>query len=318
MPFAIKALWVAVYFRWKHEGCSGKVFDRVQWKYEVLMARRSECAPHLCRSRLVFSVRASMIFILVTGVWLGWLTRSAQVQREEVEVIEEADGWVNYDCDRETGSTLRGLRWPQTLVKWVGIDYFGNVTSAYLGVEDFDRQLTRIRHLRRLEYLQLSYSRVTDAGLENIAELTHLGELLLRGTRISDAGLVHLKGLTDLRCLVLGHTSVTGVGFSHLRGLTGLRCLILDHAPITDASLAHLKGLSDLVGLSLAKTKISDAGIANLSHLNHLQSLNLYGTEITDAGLNHLAGLSSLQELDLEGTKVTEVGARISKSACRT
>lgn len=57
-----------------------------------------------------------------------------------------------------------------------------------------------------LQYLQLSGTRVSNAGLAHLRHLTGLKVLWLYDTPISDAGLVHLRGLTGLRVLNLRST----------------------------------------------------------------------------------------------------------------
>lgn len=57
-----------------------------------------------------------------------------------------------------------------------------------------------------LQYLQLSGTRVSNAGLAYFRHLTGLKVLWLYDTPISDAGLVHLRGLTGLRVLNLRST----------------------------------------------------------------------------------------------------------------
>ena len=58
-------------------------------------------------------------------------------------------------------------------------------------------------HVRKrgLQWLDLSGTRVTGAGLEHLAKLSALEEINLSGTPLSPKGLVPLKGLRRLRCL---------------------------------------------------------------------------------------------------------------------
>lgn len=57
-----------------------------------------------------------------------------------------------------------------------------------------------------LQYVQLSGTRVSNAGLAHLRHLTGLKVLWLYDTPISDAGLVHLRGLTGLQVLNLRST----------------------------------------------------------------------------------------------------------------
>lgn len=68
-----------------------------------------------------------------------------------------------------------------------------------------------------LQYLQLSSTRVTNAGLVHLRGLTSLRVLWLYDTQVSDAGLVHLQGLTGLRVLNLRSTLVSVGGVDALQ-----------------------------------------------------------------------------------------------------
>jgi len=113
-------------------------------------------------------------------------------------------------------------------------------------------------------------------------------ELNLSRSKITDAGLLHLKGLTGLQTLSLYRTQTTDVGLVHLKGLTKLQSLNLQLTKITDAGLAHLKGLANLETLSLQLTKITDAGLVHLKGLTGLQVLYVSNTKVTDAGVAEL------------------------------
>jgi hypothetical protein len=129
-------------------------------------------------------------------------------------------------------------------------------------------------------------------------------------TRVTDAGLVHLAGTARLRELYLCGTGVTEEGLEHLSGLTNLRVLDLWRCEsLTDASLKHLGGMTGLRRLSLWNTEITDAGLMHLNRLTTLQEIDLSHTEVTDAGLKHLEGLTSLQKIGLIGCEeVTDAG----------
>ena len=49
--------------------------------------------------------------------------------------------------------------------------------------------------------------------------------LHLSGTHVTDAGLTHLAGMTQMQRLLLGDTSVTDAGLAHLAGMTQIQAL---------------------------------------------------------------------------------------------
>jgi len=176
---------------------------------------------------------------------MGWIIHRAEVQRATVAAIERAGGEVLFDWEWQwkqgrpvrTGTT----RWPDWLVDRIGVDYLFNVTFVTLRYRGSDELLARIGQLRRLEYLDLAHSPVTDAGLAHLQGLTALQFLSLDDTKISDAGLVHLKGLARLQTLLLGLTTVGDAGLPHLKPLTALKMLSLYLTSVSDGAGRNLQ-----------------------------------------------------------------------------
>jgi mono/diheme cytochrome c family protein len=105
-----------------------------------------------------------------------------------------------------------------------------------------DAQLALLAPVAQQVYaLNLAGSKVTDAGLAQLAPLTNLRSLHLEKTAITDAGLVHLKGLTNLEYLNLYGTGVTDAGLANLEGLKNLRALYLWGSKATDAGAEKLQ-----------------------------------------------------------------------------
>lgn len=90
-------------------------------------------------------------------------------------------------------------------------------------------------------WLDVSRTRITDAGLESVAKLTNLTRLDVHHTNISDAGLARLAPLTHLESLNLYGTAITDAGLDHLKGLTALRALHLWQTKVTPQAVARLK-----------------------------------------------------------------------------
>ena len=147
-----------------------------------------------------FSLRGLIVLVLVIGVGLGWLVRSAHVQRDAVAAIRRAGGSVSYDWEWNNGKSVPGGKpWaPRWLVDLIGVDYFGHVTAVWLQPAATDGAIVEVGHLTQLERLQLVGSFVSDGGLAHLKGLTKLSDLYLSDTQVTDAGLAHLKGLTKL------------------------------------------------------------------------------------------------------------------------
>lgn len=159
-----------------------------------------------------------------------------------------------------------------------------------------------------LEFLTLGNTAITDAGLKRLSILQRLETLHLYNTQITDAGLKHLKKFSSLKSLNLVETKVTDAGVAHLRDLVRLESLDLARTLITDSALENLKAMTNLKFLNLYKTQIGDAGLSHLRGLTKLELLFLSGSQVTDAGMEHLKFLSNLQTLRLDDTRVSKVG----------
>ena len=129
-----------------------------------------------------------------------------------------------------------------TIVRSRGIhlNSVGESTSLVLSKWATDNSLRALSDLDNLQTLNLTFNKVTDAGLVHIQGLTNLKTLILP-KQITDAGLVHLKGLTNLEQLDLVDTKVTDAGLVHLKGLTNLQELHLSDTQVTVAGLAAMQ-----------------------------------------------------------------------------
>ena len=204
--------------------------------------------------------------MLLASIGMSWFAvrlQRAKTQREAVEAIKAAGGFVDY-MDENDDSQKRALEaTPTWLRRILGDEFFRQVDEVWVHT---DTALEQTRRLAGLEALGIGCS-----------------------DEITDAGLAHLDGLRRLRRLSLAlNENVTNAGFAHLRVLVQLERLDMDFSTITDAGLDHLKGLKRLRHLSLSKTRITDAGLERLRSLSELESLDLTGTRVTDAGVKKL------------------------------
>ncbi|MGO9465542.1 MAG: leucine-rich repeat domain-containing protein [Isosphaeraceae bacterium] len=265
------------------------------------------------------SVRTMIALVLITGAGVGWLIRSARIQREAVAALQKNGGAVNYNWEVIDGKPIPGGKppVPRWLVDLVGIDYFGHVTDVTLMWTTSvppDARIAPLEQLTRLEGVHV-FAPFGDAELARLEGLKNLSALTLGGADVTDLGLRHLKGLHSLSVLSLVGTEITDAGLARLGGLTSIHYLDVGRTQVTDAGLPHLKGLADLSFLDLYDTRVTDRGLAHLKGLSNLTFLRLESTRISDAGLAHLKGHAKLSRLDLRHTQVTADGVNDLKHA---
>ena len=181
--------------------------------------------------------------------------------------------------------------------------------------------------------------RVSDSDLKHFKLLTKPFGLNLSRTKITDAGLLELKGLANLRFLFLDGTAITRVGLQNVGTLPNLESIelagtatnggdleLLKHFP----RLAHvglgpshlsLQGvylLSTMPDVTLGLAGVGEADLKYLGNLSHLRYLTVGPKEFNDACLESLSGLTNLTILGLFDTSVSDAGiARLASQAPR-
>lgn len=123
--------------------------------------------------------------------------------------------------------------------------------------------------------------RFSDKGLKHIGEMSNLEWLYLSGSGLTDAGLAHLSGLTKLKTLSLGVLpNIKGPGLEHLKSLKMVESLRLSETGVTDETIKHVKGLTQLKSIWLPRS----AKLPALEHLKGLLALeNVYVPASWDA-----------------------------------
>jgi Leucine-rich repeat (LRR) protein len=155
-------------------------------------------------------------------------------------------------------------------------------------------------NLPSLNYLELSYSRLTHVALHH--PLVALQKLELRSCHmlhdLSNLGFCRQLAILDLSgCrMVSEHSLASLVHVPNLQHLDLNSCLEL-----TDESLRQVAKLSELRYLNLnGCVLIKNAGMEHLSALAKLETLELQGCLlVSDAGLHAISGLREMRKLNL-------------------
>jgi hypothetical protein len=138
-----------------------------------------------------------------------------------------------------------------------------------------------LRHLRKLESLDLSDSKFGDRDAANVAQTSTLKWLYLYKSAIGDGGLAQFQDLTNLQSLGLSGTNVTDAGLPHISRLQKLQYLALSDSKITDASVQHLSVMRGLVRVELYNSQVTEEGLRNLRQA--LPHCEVNGKRLVDA-----------------------------------
>jgi internalin A len=192
-----------------------------------------------------------------------------------------------------------------------------------------NNDIERIVEIKGLKRLDLSFTYVSDAGIERLQQLQQLEELKLDTTEaITDAAASYLRANKHLRKLVLHGTDITDVGMPYLATLTGLKSLDLSHTMVGDVGLESLPALSELEELDLGGTRITGINLNFLKLLPKLKKLSFNGIQrrnagacwtplITDLDLDTISLLSGLEDLNLGvGVSLGKTGVAVGTGNC--
>ncbi|MEX1232557.1 MAG: PQQ-binding-like beta-propeller repeat protein [Planctomycetaceae bacterium] len=178
--------------------------------------------------------------------------------------------------------------------------------------------LSHLQSLPRLVALDLeACERVDDESCPALGALLQLKALRLKKTgfeptKVTDAGLAQLAGLKHLEWLDLYANGLTDAGLAMLKEMPRLRTLNLSLMGFTDVGLEHLQALTELEHLEVlyndgfAGPMLTDAGVMRLTELKNLRSLNLTGAKISDASLTAFSTLENLRLLQIVSTPTTQ------------
>jgi Leucine-rich repeat (LRR) protein len=214
-----------------------------------------------------------------------------------------------------------------------------DLTSTWITDDD----LARIAALTGLRKLNLSYTKITDLGLEHLRPLrnvtwlncyyceyltdsgiaflkqwSNLEYLNLRGTEVTSRVFEHISHMKKLRSLDVGFSRVNDDGFDALASLDKLEELHIGGDKMTGLALPLLRLLPSLKRLDLNGSQRTDSGrwglmltdvnVESLSALTQLEFLNMGGAMVSDVGMKALAPLVNLETLDLSRMDITSTG----------
>jgi len=186
------------------------------------------------------------------------------------------------------------------------LSFGATTTESTSWIEELGGKITR-DSAGSVTGVDLRATWVTDTDLRKLAQLPQLSYLDLSLTRITDQGMQELKNAPGIVELSLYYAeSVTDEGLAALKGWKKLKRLNIRGTKISDTALEHISGIQTLESVNVGSAMITDVGIERLTSLPNLKELSMGGNELGDAGLHALRQMPGLTLLDLSGRQGTD------------
>jgi Leucine Rich repeat len=143
----------------------------------------------------------------------------------------------------------------------------------------------------RLAILDFKDTQIGDEEVRRIAgRFPKAKHLNLSGTKVTDAGIHSLATLVDLEFLEFCDVNVGDSGVEPLSRLKNLKTLRIDKTKVSDPGLRILNDMDGLETVYVRSTGITDEGLNLLSRRPKLRRLNVEQTRISDDGLVKFCG----------------------------
>jgi Leucine-rich repeat (LRR) protein len=203
------------------------------------------------------------------------------------------------------------------LAKIAKLDQLQKLNLSYTKISDLG--LEHLRPLKHVTYLNCYYCEyVTDGGIAFLKQWENLEYLNVRGTEVTSRVFEHLSNMKKLKTLDVGCSRVNDDGFDALASLEMLEELHIGGDKMTGRALPLLRLVPRLKNLDVNGSQRTDSGrwglmltdvnVESLSALTQLEVLNMGGALVTDAGMKALEPLVNLQALDLSRMDITAQG----------
>jgi internalin A len=189
---------------------------------------------------------------------------------------------------------------------------------------------SRPKNAEEVRAFDLRQTRVTGAGLKELAAFKNLTKLDLDLSQVTDAALASLRQIKlrhalgiaetgkqtrpasedEIEILFLNGTKVSPAGLKELAGLKNVVRVCVDRAKATDEALRGMREAGLLHALYADHPEPPHPKVKAPRSAEEVESFSLYRTAITDAGLKELAVFKNLRILDLSDTRITDAGLK--------
>lgn len=183
-------------------------------------------------------------------------------------------------------------------------------------IDDSSLKLIQSEKFLKADNLNLSTTPITGTGLKYLRN-ADIKVLDLSDTKMSLAGYEELSKLTQLEKLSLSRTAVGDRELRLVSKLPHLNDLLLVNCKnVDDKCMDTISTMKSLKCLNVSYTRVTDAGMDAVSKLDNLTNIYLIEDKITDAGALKLLKCKHLVEFNAESCK--ELTGKTVKAFCET
>lgn len=196
--------------------------------------------------------------------------------------------WINIDCRMSDqhftqlkGKNIKAVSLYAMRLEGWGLKYLKNEPIESLSVAEskiIDENLHYIGDLKTLVKLDISYTWITDDGVNTISELPKLKKLGMAGcTKLTHKSIDYVNRFApELEELNISLTPVGVEGYEKLMNLSKLKKLDISLSKLTDESIAPIFKIQNLKQLVISKNKkLTDETLSNLKEMPALRYLKL-------------------------------------------
>jgi Leucine-rich repeat (LRR) protein len=209
--------------------------------------------------------------------------------------------WLNELSIHKARIGDEGLRYVSFAKQLRSLDLSGSDVS--------DKGLAHLSELTQLEFLNMSNMKnITGSGFIHLGKFRKLTYLRLTGSGITDLGMSNgiqsIKNMDNLKSLDFSQTNLGDDGLVRFKELPQLLKLSLAGTKISDRGIASLRTMNNLKEVDLEQTAITDEGCGQLAEIKTIQALRLGYTGVTLNGLTKLKQLPQLRSLEVSGIRL--------------
>jgi hypothetical protein len=171
-----------------------------------------------------------------------------------------------------------------------------------------------IKHIENLpiEFIDLSYTNISDKALESVSHMPKLSGIYLTGCAVTADGIKYLTNMNTLRFLDVSTIPASVELVRTAAQIPGVNRLYFINSPnINATNLKELEAAKSLEALALRRVPLKSDEVTQISKLKGVKTLLLSFCELTDDSVKPLVNLPKLEILDVSGNQIGDKAMQV-------